>query len=146
MAADPERGAAAPRSVLGHEPHWSRDAAAVPTSVSLLRRALVAFAADQCDDLATQDAIALAASEAITNAVIHAYVGMTPGTVSVEATVAGDRMHVTISDDGSGMKPRSDSPGLGLGLPTIAHVAASVSIAPGPAGRGTTVCLEFTLL
>ncbi len=52
---------------------------------------------------------------------------------------------MTISDDGSGMRPRHDSPGLGLGLPTIAQLAASVSITPGPDGRGTAVVLEFTL-
>lgn len=135
MAADLER----------HEPRWSNEAAAVPGNVSQLRRALVAFAADHGAGAETQGDIALAASEAITNSVIHAYVDTDPGTVALRATVADNRLHVTISDDGRGMKPRHDSPGLGFGLPTIVHVAATVSIAPGLDGRGTVMSLEFTL-
>ncbi|MGZ4169965.1 MAG: ATP-binding protein [Solirubrobacteraceae bacterium] len=145
MAADPERGAAAPHSASPNESRWSDAATAVPANVSQLRRALVAFAARHGASAETQDDIALAASEAITNAVIHAYVDVTPGTVSLQAIVAGDRVYVTISDDGCGMRPRQDSPGLGFGLPTIAHVAASISITPGLDGRGTAVSLEFTL-
>jgi serine/threonine-protein kinase RsbW/stage II sporulation protein AB (anti-sigma F factor) len=133
------------RAMVADPPRWSHEAAAVPASVSLLRRALVAFAADHGAGAGTQGDIALAASEAITNTVVHAYVGMAPGTVTLEATVADDRLRVTISDDGGGMAPRPDSPGMGLGLPTIAHLAASVTVAPGLGGRGTAVSLEFTL-
>jgi serine/threonine-protein kinase RsbW len=145
MTADPERGATAPRSIRRDGPRWAHHASAVSANVSPMRRALVAFAADHGADLETQHAIALVASEAITNTVIHAFVGTAPGRVSIDATVADDRLHATITDDGHGMRPRPDSPGLGLGLPVIARLAASASITPGPGGRGTTVSLEFPL-
>jgi anti-sigma regulatory factor (Ser/Thr protein kinase) len=145
MTADPPRGAPAPRSIRRHEPRWSNEAAAVPANVSALRRSLVAFAADHGADAKTQGDIALAASEAITNSVIHAYVDTTPGTLSLQATINHDRLQVTICDDGHGMRPRHDSPGLGLGLPTIARLVSSLNVAPGPEGRGTVVSLEFTL-
>ena len=35
---------------------------------------------------------------------------------------APDELVVTVTDDGRGMQPRADSPGLGLGLPTIASL------------------------
>lgn len=136
MTADPEGR---------QEQRWTRDAAAVASNVSYLRHALVAFAAENGAADGTQSDISIAASEVLTNAVVHAYVGTTPGTMSVRATVADHRLHVTIADDGNGMRPRHDSPGLGLGLPTVIMLAASVSIAPGLDGRGTVVFLQFTL-
>ena len=136
---------AAPHPIGRDEPNWSDEVAAVPANVSRLRGALVAFAADHGADAETQGDIALAASEVITNTVVHAYANTAPGTVRLQASVADDRLHVVISDEGGGMTPRSDSPGLGLGLPTIATLAASFSIAPGLGGRGTRVTLEFAL-
>lgn len=65
--------------------------------------------------------------------------------MSLRATVADQRLRVTVSDDGHGLKPRRDSPGLGLGLPIISHLVASLGIAAGPDGRGTVVSLEFAL-
>ena len=47
-----------------------------PQSVSALRRAVVAFAATAGATEDTRDAIALAVSEAVTNAVMHAYAGV----------------------------------------------------------------------
>ncbi len=79
MTADSERGATASRSNRPRALHWSGAAAAIPANVSHLRRALVAFAADHGAGSETQGSIALAASEAITNTVIHAYVGTAPG-------------------------------------------------------------------
>jgi serine/threonine-protein kinase RsbW/stage II sporulation protein AB (anti-sigma F factor) len=51
---------------------------------------------------------------------------------------------VTVSDDGGGMVPRPDSPGLGLGLPLIASIADQIVIAPPRDGAGTTVCMHFS--
>lgn len=48
-----------------------------------------------------------------------------------------------MTDDGQGMAPRIDSPGLGLGLPLIAHLTAGFEIRPGMDGHGTEVCLVF---
>jgi anti-sigma regulatory factor (Ser/Thr protein kinase) len=145
MAPDPDRAATRPLSGRCREPPWSTEAAAILGNVSGLRRAVVAFAADHGAGDRTQTDIALAVSEAITNSVVHAYVDTVPGTVRLQATITDDRLRVTISDDGHGMSPRLDSPGLGLGLAIMAPLVASLSIAPGPDGRGTVVAMVFTL-
>ncbi len=47
-------------------------------------------------------------------------------------------------DTGSGMAPRPDSPGLGLGLPVIAHATDSYDIEqPGDAPGGTSIRMHF---
>src|SRR3954469_521804 len=61
--------------------------------------------------------VQLAVSEAATNVVQHAYPEHAPGTIAVTAWTDADRLWISISDDGSGMRPRPDSTGLGLGLP-----------------------------
>jgi hypothetical protein len=42
------------------------------------------------------------------------------------------------------MRPRADSPGVGLGLPIVTSLAASFEISDGPAG-GTEVRMGFRL-
>ena len=76
--------------------------------------------------------VKLAVSEAVTNAVVHAYVGAEqPGEVRVDAPRrATTDVLVTVSDDGCGMVPRLDSPGLGVGLPFIAHTTDTLDIEP----------------
>ena len=49
-----------------------------------------------------------------------------------------------VTDEGGGMLPRPDSPGLGLGLPLIVELATSVDI--DSTGGGTRVAMEFELL
>ena len=127
------------------DPRWAGDADALPVNVSLLRRALVGFAAANGADSATQDAVALASSEALTNAVVHGFVGVPAGRMWVAARVAGGTLHVTITDDGRGTVPRPDSPGLGLGLLVIARLARGFSVDAGPGGRGTQLRLQFSL-
>jgi serine/threonine-protein kinase RsbW len=46
-----------------------------------------------------------------------------------------------IADEGDGLAPRTDSPGLGLGLPIMAHVTERFEIVSGP--DGTEVHLAF---
>jgi PAS domain S-box-containing protein len=41
------------------------------------------------------------------------------------------------------MQPRADSPGLGMGLPTIGQLTTSVDIREGPRGAGTEVRMRF---
>jgi serine/threonine-protein kinase RsbW len=110
---------------------------ALPASVSRLRGAVVALAAsngasdEQCDD------IALAVSEALTNAVVHAYVGRSrAGALGVDAWVTGsaDSLTVEVCDEGIGMLRRADSPGLGQGLALIGRLTQRLQVedvAPG---------------
>ena len=51
---------------------------------------------------------------------------------------------MTVSDDGMGMAPRLDSPGLGVGLPFIADTADTLDIASSARG-GTELRMSFQL-
>jgi serine/threonine-protein kinase RsbW/stage II sporulation protein AB (anti-sigma F factor) len=92
------------------------------------------------------DAIALAVTEAVTNAVVHAYVDAPePGEVEVVVQrVADDCVEILVCDAGRGMRPRTDSPGLGLGLPLIATLAESLELGTGSDER-TEVRMTFLL-
>ena len=88
-------------------------------------------------------AVALAVSEAITNAVMHAYRDTESGTIRITAEhPPDDGLVVTVQDRGQGLKPRSNSPGYGLGLPMVAQLAAALEIEPAPGG-GTVVRMRF---
>jgi serine/threonine-protein kinase RsbW len=88
--------------------------------------------------------VLLAVSEVVTNAVIHGYRDEPGGVVAVEGRHWDDRLQLSVADTGGGMSPRVDSPGLGLGLPMVGHVAQRVDIT-APAGGGTLVSMCFTL-
>jgi anti-sigma regulatory factor (Ser/Thr protein kinase) len=88
-------------------------------------------------------AIELAVSELVTNVVLHAYVGREPGRVSLRCRRDGGRITMEIVDDGVGVAPRDDSPGVGHGLALVGGLADTLEIAPGADGRGTVVTLSF---
>ena len=118
---------------------------AEPATVRELRHAVASYAAAGGISGVTLDDVSICLSEAVTNAIVHAYRdGRPPGVVSVDAELSDDQFVLTVTDDGLGFSPRPDSPGLGLGLPTIRAVSSSVSIEPEPAG-GTRVRMSFAL-
>ncbi len=89
--------------------------------------------------------VKLAVSEAVTNVVMHAYIGTERiGEVRLIALMYRDRVEITVSDDGRGMMPRLDSPGLGVGLPFIAQASDTLDIGPGDSG-GTVLRMVFAL-
>jgi serine/threonine-protein kinase RsbW/stage II sporulation protein AB (anti-sigma F factor) len=93
----------------------------------------------------TLQALRLAVSEAATNVVLHAYADApAPGPVHVSVEIDEPHLRIVVSDDGGGMKPRPDSPGLGLGLPLIAQLAESFEV-ESPPGGGTELCMRFRL-
>jgi serine/threonine-protein kinase RsbW len=100
----------------------------VAEEVADLRQDAVQFAQSSGVPDRLVDDLRLAISEAVTNAVLHAFRGCDqPGTITVTVDVrAGDVAEVVVRDDGMGMTPRSDSPGLGLGLGLIARLADQV--------------------
>jgi anti-sigma regulatory factor (Ser/Thr protein kinase) len=118
--------------------------AAVATSIPAARRAIGEFAADAGAAPEQIDAICLAASEAMTNAVVHAYRGGS-GTVHVTAAMVSDELWVLVADDGCGMQVRSDSPGLGLGLGLISQECDDFTILAKGSG-GTEVRMRFDLV
>lgn len=85
--------------------------------------------------------VRLAVSEAVGNAVSHAFRDREPGTIRLRARIDGARMIVSISDDGSGMRPNLDSPGLGLGISLITKMASDVQF--DSTDEGTTVSMSF---
>jgi serine/threonine-protein kinase RsbW len=115
---------------------------AQPEEVAPARRAVSDFAcAHGAIDI---DALVLAVSEAVTNAVLHAYVDQAePGQIEVVAERdPDDGVDVRVCDDGRGMQPRDGSPGIGAGLPLIATVCEHLDIETRPSG-GTRLCMNF---
>jgi len=122
---------------------WHREFPAEPVIVAQARRGVSEFARTLGADEEVLGGITLAVSEAATNAVLHAFVDLPPGRVSVTAEAGDGSIRVRVIDDGRGMTPRSDSPGLGLGLSMMASMASSCDIREGPSGRGTEVSMTF---
>lgn len=114
---------------------------AVPESVPLARQAVVRFAAAAGASDDEVEAIRLATSEALTNAVVHAYPGA-PGSIYVDAELEPDGLLVRVADDGHGLHPRLDRRGVGIGLALIAEAAAALAIHKRPAG-GTELEMRF---
>jgi serine/threonine-protein kinase RsbW len=120
---------------------------ATPASVPVARHALAALleAIGASETLRAQAELAI--SEAATNAVLHAYRETSEeGTVHVRAAVAGEMLTVTVEDEGCGLKPRPDSPGLGLGISLMSHQASEVAfVVPPQRPAGTEVRMLFDL-
>ena len=87
--------------------------------------------------------VKLAVTEACTNVVVHAYPAG-DGPMGVRATVNDDLLRIVIIDQGRGILPRADSPGLGLGLPLIATLAESLELGTGR-NEETEVRMTFRL-
>ncbi len=88
--------------------------------------------------------VLLAVSEVVTNCVVHGYRDGPGGQVAIEASRTGDTLKLSVADHGGGMAPRTDSPGLGLGLPLVGRVAERVDITSHADG-GTLVSMWFSL-
>ena len=108
-------------------------------SVGAARHAIAEFAAEHGADSAD---VALAVSEGVSNSVIHAFRDRKPGQIDVRAIVEDDHVVVSISDDGIGVMPNPQSPGLGLGLALIGSLADGVELRKKP-GHGTTLIMRF---
>ena len=85
----------------------------------------------------------LAVSEAMTNSVLHAYRGE-PGQIHVNAAIVSGELWILVSDDGCGLEPRADRPGLGLGLGLISQVSDDFAIVSRASG-GTEVRIRFNI-
>jgi serine/threonine-protein kinase RsbW len=118
---------------------------AAPTSVSAARRAVVDHACSLGATPAALAAVELAVSEAMNNAVQHAYPDADrPGPVTITAEPLDGVLRVVVADQGRGMRPRPDSAGLGLGLPLISQMTQSFEVHQPPAG-GTVLSMRFDL-
>jgi serine/threonine-protein kinase RsbW/stage II sporulation protein AB (anti-sigma F factor) len=132
--------------MMSRVPCASWTIAARAENVAFARQAVLDFAADHGIAEPKLTDLRLAISEAVTNAVVHAFRDRSdPGTVEVLVRVSSDERHVdvVVRDDGCGMTPRPDSPGLGLGLPLIRHLADRFDHHE-PANGGTELRMRFT--
>src|SRR3954452_10231066 len=118
------------------------DLPAEPRSASRARRAVL----DALSGIAVdKDAVGIVVSEAVTNAVVHAYRDQASvGRVHVSASLDDQGVEVAVDDDGLGMRPRTDSPGVGLGLPLIGDLADRVRVTGR--GPGTRLSAFFALM
>ena len=119
--------------------------AAVPGAPNAARRAVRALARDRVGDL---HAVELAVSEAVSNAVVHAYrdrePAAGPGRIQVTAVVRGEELLVTVTDEGIGMRPRRDSPGARVGLALMRTLADRIEIDEHRGGTRVTLAFGVT--
>jgi serine/threonine-protein kinase RsbW len=116
-----------------------------PPQVAAIRRAVSDFALRSGAGSTALIRIELAVSEAATNVVLHAYrpTGRA-GDIHVTAALVDGAFEVRVRDDGGGMAPRTDSPGMGLGLSLMAGESDCFAIRDADGG-GTEVILRFEL-
>lgn len=115
---------------------------AVASSVPRARQALAMFARSTGATEDQVEAVRLAVSEALTNAVLHAYGGES-GAVYVSASRCGPELWVLVADDGHGLQALGASTGLGMGLALIARVTDYFGISKRAEG-GTEITMRFS--
>lgn len=112
-----------------------------PDAVPRARHVLGDFVQEQCPGSPEiAEPVALAVSEAVGNAVRHAYPGGT-GPVELEAELQEPDLVIYVRDEGVGVGGISSTPGLGLGM-TIMRRMGRLRIDRRPEG-GTQVALRF---
>lgn len=115
---------------------------AEPASVPELRRHAARFAAEQGLGEEIVADIALAVSEAVTNAVKYANARGGRGVVELSASKGKDWLEVKVRDRGEAFGKGSVD-GLGLGLTIIARLSGELKIVQE--GSGTEVSMRFPL-
>lgn len=115
---------------------------AEPESVAAARRMITTFAVEHGASSDLRARIALGLSEAVANAVRHAYPGG-GGKVWIHADVDDDTLEVVVDDDGVGFHAGSSQrPGLGAGMKIIADVSDTFGIRER-LPNGTEVWMRF---
>lgn len=121
----------------------SESRAATAETVGWARERIGVMAASGGADARQVEDVRLLISEAVSNAVVHAY-GDSGGEVHVMAAVVSGELWVVISDDGRGMRPDAETGGLGLGLALMARLSDEVTIGARSSG-GVEVRMRFDL-
>jgi serine/threonine-protein kinase RsbW len=117
---------------------------AVPDSIAVIRQTVSGICEALGADSRTVGDIKLAATEACTNAVLHAYASGQGGTIEIDAYAGHDELRLLVRDRGVGMTPAPMAEGLGLGLPLIAALTTTLTITE-PDDGGTEVSMTFAL-
>jgi PAS domain S-box-containing protein len=119
------------------------EAEATPDRLRPVRHRLAAWLCAEAVPDDTADNIVLAAGEACTNCVEHAYAGRDPGVMRLDADRDGDHIHVRVTDYGSWKTPPADPGHGGRGLPLIRLLSTCGDVEPTAAG--TTVDMRFAV-
>lgn len=106
---------------------------ALPDNVAVVRQAAIAAAEVAGLPQHRVEDVALAVGEACANVAVHAY-GEGRGDVALFVRQSPAELELVIRDWGSGLAPRPDSPGLGLGLPLIVALTDAVQLVAGDSG------------
>ncbi len=102
--------------------------AARAENIAIVRYALGGFGEAFAVSESRLSDIRLAVTEACANVVVHAYPDGHEGPMEVVAKLDEGELTVVVRDWGRGIRPRSDSPGLGLGLSLIAALTDRVQL------------------
>jgi serine/threonine-protein kinase RsbW len=114
----------------------------VPETVTKMRWMARDFALEQGADDGLAGDIMLAVSEAVTNAVKHAY-SEDDGEVELLAALEdGKRLEVLVRDEGEGFQPGA-SKGLGAGLMLIGECADTLAVDQGPGGVSVQMMFQL---
>lgn len=122
---------------------FSRSYPAVRVSVPAARHDLEAFALANGATPDQLEAMLTAVSEAVANAVVHAY-RETAGKIHVTAAVAAHDLWLLVADDGCGFETPARAPGLGWGLALMAHACDDFVLAERAEG-GTEARMRFRI-
>lgn len=129
--------------MTSHDGRLAISVSSTRQAVAEVRSAVCQFAQSHGFHDEKLDAIKLAVSEAVTNAVLHGYSDH-PGKISVVAELEeGGAIQVLIADTGRGMLPHRDRKGLGLGVPIMTTLADHVDITSPTNKGGTEVHMRF---
>jgi anti-sigma regulatory factor (Ser/Thr protein kinase) len=117
---------------------------ATAASVPRARKALGRFAAKAGVDGERLEGIRLVVSEAVSNAVLHAYDDGN-GEIQVTAAVVPGELWILVADEGYGLRAEpSENRGLGLGLGWMAQFSDGLTLVTRSSG-GLEVRLRFDL-
>jgi anti-sigma regulatory factor (Ser/Thr protein kinase) len=127
-------------AAAAHEESFELDLPSDSKSVGRARRAVAELArrlgAEESD-------VTIAVSEAVGNAVVHAFREGRSGTIRVFARQDRGRFLVTVADDGIGMTPNPENAGLGFGIPLISKVCDDVRFSSSRGGTRVTMSFDI---
>jgi anti-sigma regulatory factor (Ser/Thr protein kinase) len=104
-----------------------------------------AFAGEHGGGPELQDRVGSAVTEALANAVLHAYAAPDVGRIDIAADIEDGALEIVVVDDGAGLRASSsDYRGAGMGFGIIASTADAFAIRER-VPQGTEVWLRFEL-
>jgi len=130
-----------PGRLFGVQESLSESYPATPAAVPAARHAVGDYAVVAGAGPDQLDAIRLAVSEAVTNAVKHAYPDG-GGEIHMTAAALDGELWILVADEGVGVHTPTQDPGLGLGLALIADACEEFVITERAEG-GTEARMRF---